>query len=286
MTNYLKKFLNIFILLFISFFLLSCEEETSSKIQVGVTIIPQSTFVKKVCGDLVDVVVMVPTGSSPETYEPKPKDMMKLDKAYIYFTIGVPTEETSILKSIPKDTKIVNLEKKVSEVYDDVTFDNGGRDPHIWLSPKRVIVMVESIRDEMSKIDPLNQDTYKKNAKSFIEELNNLDMEIKSALEKSQINEFIAFHPAFGYLASDYGLTMYALEEEGKDVTPQHLRKMIDLAKEKNIKVIFYQEEVDGTKAKSFAEEINGEAIMLEPLSADYINNLLLMAKTIVRIEN
>ncbi len=280
----IKKIIICLFLLFIVGTFISCEED-NEKLTVGVTIIPQKTFVNKVCGDLVDVVVMVPTGSSPETYEPKPKDMVKLDKSYIYFTIGVPTEETNIISGIPKDTKIVHLEKACSEKYEDLTFSTGGRDPHIWLSPKRVIVMVETIRDEMSKIDPLNQEIYKQNAKAFIEELIVLDGKIKEALEESEVKEFIAFHPAFGYLADDYDLTMYALEEDGKEITTKHLMNMIDFAKENNIKIIFYQEEVDSSQALSFAEEINGEAIMLEPLSADYVDNLLNMAKKIALIE-
>lgn len=282
--NIKKIIVCIFLLLIVGTFI-SCDDDDNDKLTVGVTIIPQKTFVSKVCGDLVDIVVMVPTGSSPETYEPKPKDMVKLDKSYIYFTIGVPTEETNIISGIPKDTKIVHLEKACAEKYDDLTFSTGGRDPHIWLSPKRVIVMVETIRDEMSKIDPLNQETYKQNAKAFIEELVELDKQIKAALEKSEVKDFIAFHPAFGYLADDYDLTMYALEEDGKEITTKHFMNMVDFAKENNIKIIFYQEEVDGSQAEAFANEINGEAIMLEPLSADYVNNLLNMAKKIALIE-
>lgn len=282
--NIKKIIICIFFLLIVGTFI-SCDDDDNDKLTVGVTIIPQKTFVSKVCGDLVDIVVMVPTGSSPETYEPKPKDMVKLDKSYIYFTIGVPTEETNIISGIPKDTKIVHLEKACAEKYNDLTFSTGGRDPHIWLSPKRVIVMVETIRDEMSKIDPLNQETYKQNAKAFIEELVELDKQIKEALEKSEVKNFIAFHPAFGYLADDYDLTMYALEEDGKEITTKHFMNMVDFAKENNIKIIFYQEEVDGSQAEAFANEINGEAIMLEPLSADYVNNLLNMAKKIALIE-
>lgn len=282
MKRYYKIILSM--LLFLSLFIFtSCDE--SDKLTVGVTIVPQETFVKEVCGDLVDVVVMVPTGYSPETYEVKPKDMVKLSSAYIYFTIGVPTEGTNILESIPDDTKIVNLEKKVDEVYPEVSFSSGGRDPHIWLSPKRVILMIEIIRDEMINIDPLNQETYKNNAKKYIEKLTKLDNDLKDAFSKSKINEFICFHPAFGYLASDYGLTMHSLEHDGKESTPQHLAQMIDLAKEKNIKVIFYQEEVDASQSLSFAQEIGGQAIMLEPLSSDYIDNMLKMAKIIGNIQ-
>ena len=52
------------------------------------------------------------------------------------------------------------------------------------------------------------------------------------------------------------------------------------LAKEENIKVIFYQEEIDSSQSEAFAEEIGGKTIQLAPLAADYINNLKNMAQT------
>lgn len=73
---------------------------------------------------------------------------------------------------------------------------------------------------------------------------------------------------------------MYALEEDGKEATAQHLEEMVDLAKEENIKVIFYQEEIDSSQSEAFAEEIGGKTIQLSPLAADYINNLKNMAQT------
>lgn len=74
---------------------------------------------------------------------------------------------------------------------------------------------------------------------------------------------------------------MYALEQGGKEATPQHLAEMIDLAKTENIKVIFSQAEVDSRQPQAFAEEIGGTKEIINPLSADYINNLQAMAKAI-----
>jgi zinc transport system substrate-binding protein len=92
---------------------------------------------------------------------------------------------------------------------------------------------------------------------------------------------FFVFHPAFAYFASDYSMQMYSLEEEGKEANPNHMIKMIQLAKEKGAKVIFYQEEHASQEAQVFANEINGTAVSLAPLSPDFIPNLRLMAQTI-----
>lgn len=259
------------------------ENSTTKKPIIAVSIVPEQTFVKAVCGDLAEVVTMIPPGNSPENYEPKPSEMERFSKASLYFSIGVPTEEANILPNVG-NIKVISLAEKVATVYPDRTFESGERDPHIWLSPKRVKVMIDTIADEMSKLNPDNADTYKENAKAYITQLDALDEQIKSALEGVQSKKFIVYHPAFGYLADDYDLTMYALEDEGKEATAGHLQEMIDLAKAENIKVIFYQEEIDSSQSKAFAEEIGGKTIQLAPLAADYINNLKNMAETMAEV--
>lgn len=254
------------------------KEQGNDKPIVAVSIVPEQTFVQAVCGDLAEVVTLIPPGNSPENYEPTPQEMIKFHSADVYFTIGVPTEEANILPNA-KDMNVVSLQDEVEKVYESRKFESGERDPHIWLSPKRVKVMIDVIKDKMCEIDPENKATYEANAKDYTKQLDEVDGDIKDALSTVKNKGFIVYHPAFGYLAEDYGLTMYALEEEGKESTPQHLQEMIDLAKKDNIKVIFYQEEIDSSQSKSFAEEIGGKTIMLSPLSPDYINNLKSIAK-------
>lgn len=257
--------------------------EGSAKKTVAVTIVPEETFAKAVCGDLMNVVVLVPPGNSPENYELTPEQMEKFSQASLYFTVGVPTEEANIVPQANEieGLTIVNLADEVAAVYPERTFNSGERDPHIWLSPKRAKVMVETMAKEMAALDKENAAQYNKNAQAYVEKLDALDTEIKDILQGVEDKKFIVFHPAFGYLADDYGLTMYALEQEGKEATPEHLAEMIDLAKEENIKAIFYQDEIDSKQSEAFAEEIGGQTIQLSPLSADYINNLKKMAQLI-----
>ncbi|UWG97617.1 MAG: zinc ABC transporter substrate-binding protein [Candidatus Dehalobacter alkaniphilus] len=256
---------------------------TVSKPIIAVTIVPEQTFVEAVCGDLAEVVTLVPPGNSPENYEPTPQEREKFSKASLYFSIGVPTEEANILPNVG-DIKVVSLQKVVASVYPERMFASGERDPHIWLSPKRAKVMVETIAREMGELDAANKETYAKNAAAYIAQLDELDKEISSALKGVQSKKFIVYHPAFGYLADDYELTMYALEQEGKEATPRHLQEMIELAKKENIKAIFYQEEIDSSQSEAFAEEIGGKTIQLAPLAADYIGNLKKMAETMAEV--
>lgn len=281
--------------------LIGCSEEkpnakevsnNKEKIQVAVSIVPQETFVKEVGGDLVEVITMIPPGNSPENYQPSPSEMVKFSNAKIYFGIGVPTEKASILPKsgdFNKNMKIVSLEKEVEKLYPHIEFkgehthDNNhqgtncsheGVDPHIWMSPKRVKVMIETIKKELIAIDARNKETYEANAKNYIEKLDKVDKEIKESLKGFKNQSFIIYHPSFGYFAEDYNLNMIAIEEGGKEATAKKLKEVIDIAKGQNIKFVFYQEEFDSLQAETIAKEIGGGVVKVAPLAPDYIENL------------
>lgn len=261
------------------------KKKDSSKIQIAVSIVPESTFVEAVGKDHVEVTTMIPPGSSPETYEPTPKQMTEFSKSDLFFSIGMPLEKNQLIPNLNTKTKVVSLDKAVQKQYPDLKLGEE-RDPHIWLSPKRVIVMIDTIVEELSKIDPQNTAFYQKNGDSYKDQINAVDLKIQKSLLPVKNRKIIVFHPAFGYLADDYQLEMYALEEEGKESTPEHLRQMIDLAKKEHIKVIFYQAETDSNQSKAFAEELGGKTVQLEPLAKDYIGNLEKMIHIMIQVMN
>ena len=282
-----------FVLIILGIFLFSgcgnngnIQKKDGNKRLVAVSIVPQKTFVEAVCGDMVDVVVMVPPGNSPTNYEPIPKEMEQFSKAELYFAIGIPTESANIMTKAQgfDNMKIVKLQDEVAKVYPDREFAPGVRDPHIWLSPKRVQAMVDVIAREMSLLDADNKETYEKNAKLYILELERLGRQLQDNFSDIKIRKFIVFHPTFGYLADDYNLQMYTLEQNGKEATAPQLKEMIDFANEENIKVIFYQAEIYSKQAQSFAEEIGGKMMKLDPLAPDYINNLKSMSEMMIEV--
>jgi len=261
-------------------------QSKSQKPVVAVSIDPQKTFVEAVCGELAEVIVMVPPGSSPANYEPSPKEMERFHQADLFFAIGVPTETANLLptaRTLPR-LKIIQLHEETALQYPDLEIAPGQRDPHIWLSPKRAMAMVEIIAREMILQDPSSQETYEQNAQSYILELQQLDQEIRELLQAIENRQFIVFHPAFAYFAHDYDLTMHPLEQDGKEATPQRLKEMIDLARKENIKVLFYQAEISSRQAQSFAEEIGGKTLQLAPLAPNYIENLRNMATLMTEV--
>ncbi len=261
--------------------------EKPDKLRVAVSIVPQASFVEAVGGDLVEVTTMIPPGASPESYAPTPQTMGELAQARVYFAIGVPAEKDGILPRLQAecaDLKVVDLAAQVDKVYPALEMAPGETDPHRWMSPQRVQEMVKIIASELAALDPENADTYQENAAAFQAELMQLDTEIRDSLVQVTGKSFIVYHPAMGYFASDYGLNMIALEEDGKEATSGRLEEVIDQAKKENIKVIFYQAEIDSKQAQTLAQELGGKAELIAPLAPDYIDNLQKIALTFAKV--
>ncbi|MPN56183.1 hypothetical protein SDC9_203869 [bioreactor metagenome] len=67
---------------------------------------------------------------------------------------------------------------------------------------------------------------------------------------------------------------MITVEIEGKEPSAQDLTKIVDLAKEKNVKVIFVQPQFSTRSAEVLAKEIGGEVVAVDPLAKNYIENM------------
>lgn len=276
----------------------------SDKPIVAVSVPPQSFFVNRIADDTVETITLIPPGYSPENYQPKPSEIEKLSRAKVYFTTDVPTEEANILpslKDLSGDIKIVDMFDIIADKYKVLTFDlyddsldevllheeenhdaqdseeghdHSGADPHIWMSPKRAMMMAEIVYNELVIISPENEEMYKTNLNSIISELEDVDRYIKDTLSDKTNKSFIIYHPSLGYFADDYGIKMLAIEENGKETTAKNLERIIDFAKSSDIKVVFYQTEIDSSQAKVIASEINGSVVGINPLSEEYISNL------------
>ena len=264
-----------------------------AKVNIAVSILPQETFVKKIGGDKISVMTLVEPGESPHSYEPKPSQMVALSKAHIYFPIQIDFENAWLDKfaSQNKNMQIVQMSNGVQRIMMEKHkhHKKGGEDkkivkpdPHVWLSPLNVKIMAKNIYNTLVKVDPENKTYYKDNLNKFLQLISEVDTKINEILLNIPANsKFMVFHPAWGYFARDYGLVQFAVEKEGKEPTPKALMKIIEQAKKEDIKAILVQKEFSKKSAKALADELNIKVVEESPLSLDWGNNLISIAKTI-----
>jgi len=253
----------------------------SQKIRVGVTIYPYAEFVRKVGWDRVDVVVLVPLNADPHTFDLTPSAIKDVSDARIYFKVGAGLEfEVNWLD------KLAELNPKMLIVDTSYGIEligyEGHFDPHIWLSPRNAIKIVDSIYQGLVQIDPDGAKIYKENRDAYVNDLRTLDNEVKDILSDLRTRVFIVHHPAWTYFARDYNLTQIALEEGGKEPTVEELSKIVEAAKAEGVKAVYAEPQFDTRQLEAVAKELGVKIITFDPLYfTDYVAHIRSFAESI-----
>ena len=148
------------------------------------------------------------------------------------------------------------------------------QDPHVWVSPSLAIHMIGRIRDKLSELAPQHAADFARNHDAYASELRSLDNEMHTLLDPLHNRKFLVFHPAWGYFADQYNLKQVPIEQQGKRPGPRALAALIEQAKHEQIKVVFVQPQFDKRQARQVAKEIGGGVITVDPLAANYVENL------------
>jgi zinc transport system substrate-binding protein len=265
------------------YILLGVSALVAEKLVVVSSIEPVASLIKSIAEDRVEVVTIVKVGASPHTYEPKISEMRKVERAKLYFAIGVEFEKSwlSRFESQNSSMKIVHLDQNIEKISAKV----GKReryDPHIWLSPKNMMSISEKILDALVSLDENGREFYERGFKKLILEIKNLDKEIKSILSKVQKGKkFMVFHPSWGYFAKEYGLVQIPIEFEGKEPKISWMIKLVKMAKREKIGVIVVQPEFSSKSVKILDRELDVEVLALSPLSLEWQDGLISLAKAI-----
>ncbi|MBA7486288.1 High-affinity zinc uptake system binding-protein ZnuA [subsurface metagenome] len=272
-------------------FTTSCTREVGAEERTGVavTILPLADFVENIGGEKVAVTIMVPLGANPHTYEPTPSQMVALSRAKMYAKVGsgVEFELVWMDKLVAANKKMLVIDcstgVQLQKIAGEHRHEHGAIDPHIWMSPLNAQIMVQNICGGLVEVDPDNRAYYEQNRDIYLQKLAKLDQDIRNGLSRVASRTFMVYHPAFGYFARDYNLTMLPVEEEGKEPTAAGLAHLIKQAKEHNIKVVFAEPQFNPQSAKVIADAIGGKVVFINPLAKNYIVNLRLLLRELVQ---
>ena len=256
-------------------------------VKIAVSIVPQVEWIEEIGAEYVDVLSLIPEGQSPHVYEPTTTELIFMDDADVWFSIGLTdfdkANKAAILEAAQNPSfEFVNLSIGL-DLLEIESHEHEGMnleqetvnvDPHTWLSPSRTIIMLEQIRDKLQEIDPTHAAEYSTNTASYISQLTALNTTITNRIDTIQNKHMLVFHPSWGYYAHDFGLELISLEEEGKEPSSSHFAEIVEEARLHNVGAIFIQEEFSTEIAQAFASEACVEIVRLYPLSADYLDNL------------
>lgn len=229
------------------------------KILVVTSFYPLYFFASEIGGDKIRVKNITPAGSEPHDYEPTPRDIADIQQSKLLILNGNNFEAWA---------------GKMKEELSGVTVLEAGdglfetNDPHIWLSPPIAKLMAIKISVALINLDKGNQDYYMANVNKLIEKLSDLDIRFSQELGSCRKKDFVTSHAAFGDLAKTYGLNQIAIAGLSPETEPssKQLSEIVKLAREKNVKYIFFEKLVSPKLSETVAQEIGAKTLVLDPI--------------------
>lgn len=274
--------------------------------KIVATLFPDYSFAKELAKDA-DVTLLLPPGVDSHTFEPGPDDMKLLKEADLVIYTGDYMEEwfKKIRESLALDeNKIVDASKGIELIksgHDENEHDEDEHDehdehdedehdehdhhhhhlydPHIWTSPKLAKVMCENIYEGLAKVDGENESTYKKNLDAYLKELDKIDEAFTAVVSESKDATMYFSSPfALKYFARDYKInarSIYQTCASDSEPSAKDMALIIDEMKERDAKVIYYEELTDPKMAREIANETGAEPVLFHSchnLSKDDFN--------------
>lgn len=276
-----------YIWLVISVLLFSACGSTSLKSEAGgerpvltVTIEPLRYFTEAIAGTRFTVESIVPRGSSPETYDPTPSQLLALADSRAYLRIGYIGFEQVWMKRLmanAPDMPVFDTSKGV-----DLIVEDEGPEPHIWTSAVNARVIAANVAMALCTLDSIHSSEYRHRCDSLITVINRTDSLCRSLLSGPDADRmFLIYHPSLSYFARDYGLRQLPIEEAGKEPTPARLKELLDCCQREKVNVIFVQPEFDRRNAELIARQTGSRIVPINPLAYDWQDEMLHVARTL-----
>jgi len=264
----------------------SCgSDEPAKSSDAAITVVtafyPLEEAARGVGGDLVTVTDLTPPGQGPHDLELQPAQMGIFETADVAIYIGrgfQPQVEAAIANSPDSLTRLDLLDRVGLLGVDDQLAGTSGEvdgevldgdvDPHVWLDPSRMVIMVDAITATFVAVDPDNAAAYRDNAERYLTDLRGLDGEYRVALAECRSRVIVTSHRAFGYLADTYDLRQIPIAGISPDVEPdaRTLEAIATEARAEGVTTIFLESIAPPALAETVAREIGAELDLLDPI--------------------
>jgi zinc transport system substrate-binding protein len=283
-------------ILFLSLF--ACEKKErpkSDKPIVLVSIPPYAYFVQKIAQDAVEIETLVPSGANPHIYEAMPKEVLRHQKAALWIYLGEsfdkkvlkffqdrkhPIQMIDITEGMLSDCKKEGIAGCTSSCHHDY---EEGKDLHVWLSPTLAKHQAKKITEALIKLLPEKQLSFETHLQNFLNELDDLDMQMTRMLEPMKGRAILVSHPAFGYFCRDYHLIQLSIEIEGKEPLPQHIIEILTKAKRYSIQTVITEPQYSNKGAELLAQSLGLPTHTIDPYAENLLENLLSIATAIAQ---
>lgn len=237
-------------------FLCSCAREgmEADGFQVVAADFPSYDAARAVLGSSENLVMLLPPGMESHSYDPTPRDMVRIAESRLVVYTGGPSDEwlRTILSSLDEPPASFALTEQVELLHEEhregmeeeENHDHNVHeiDEHVWTSPRNEIQIIRSLAAYMGTLNSADAALYERNAEEYIKRIEALDNEIQSVVSSADKNTLI-FASRFPllYFVREYGLEYYAAFPgcaEESEPSARTVAFLIDKAKELDVSCI------------------------------------------------
>ncbi|WP_205843781.1 metal ABC transporter substrate-binding protein [Nakamurella deserti] len=168
--------------------------------------------VQQVVGDQVDVLVLMPPGSDPHSFEVSAQRAAELRDAELIVSNGLGLEEgvqhhldAAAADGVPQF--VAGDHVQVIAYTDD---EMSGPDPHLWTDPQQVLRVVDALEPVVAGLADVDAGALRSSADAYRQELRTLDAELEQQFVgiPADRRALVTNHNVFGYLAQRYDFTV------------------------------------------------------------------------------
>jgi len=238
---------------------------------------PYAYLTRLVAGDTVQVECLIPPGTNPHLFELPPKQVQKVLQGALWLRLGEPMEAKflEIFRAHNPDLRIVDLSTGIPMIdlahgHQDECCSHDGQDRHFWTSPTLAKQQLATITETLASMLPQHAEEYRANLALGLEQLSQLDQEIRTRLASVRSKAIAISHPALGYFCRDYGIEQLSIEIEGKEPLPGDLAALVKQIQQKNVTAMLLLPQHNNQGAMRLAGLLSLRVLVIDPYASDY----------------
>ncbi len=241
--------------------------QDSSKPLIAVSIHPYALLLQDICGPSVQVEAIIPADASPHTWSPKPSDLRKLEDAKLIVINGLGLEQGLDQALKGREAKTV-VAAQLPGVLSPPA--EGEENPHLWISPLKVMALVRGLADPLQESFPALRDSIAARTQNLSAQLLALHLQITRERGTFGSPSVVTYHDSFQYFLDDYaiGLAGMVMSSPGTEPGPRELATLADAIKSKGVRSIYVEPQLDRKAATVLAKEHDLKLIELDPIGA------------------
>ncbi|KZE39745.1 adhesin [Bhargavaea cecembensis] len=272
------------------------DRASEKALTVKTTVYPLAYFTERIGGDSVSVSSIYPPGADSHTFEPTQKDMISLADSDLFIHTGLGLEGFVNKAEKTLSGEDVRLVAAASHIPDDQLLhgsghneehhdhdeeadyqeepgheghDHTGVDPHVWLSPVIADQLALAVKEALTEELPEKETEFTERYEELSAELKQLDSEFREMADSAETKTFFVSHAGFGYIAEEYGLEQVPIAGLNPQSEPsqKELARIVDLAREKQVSTIFFEQNITSKLTQVIVNEIGAESDTLHNLS-------------------